>query len=64
MDNAGKVVHEEAVVDLLENASDYEHSLTQLTSQQNILVKKLKELGGGVNKALLAGNKRKSMCNV
>ena len=51
---------------LLENASDYEHGSTQLTlaSHQKILVEKLKERGGGVNKALLPGNKRKSTCNV
>ena len=64
LDNAGNVIEEEAVVDLPDNASDYEQGLTQLTSQQKILVKKLKELGGGVNKALLRGNKRKSTCNV
>jgi hypothetical protein len=58
LDNAGNLVDEEAVVDLLENASDYEHGLTQLTSQQKSLVDKLKELGGEVKQA---GNKRKSM---
>ena len=46
MDDAGNLVDEEAVVDLLENASDYEHGLTWLTSQQKSLVEKLKELGG------------------
>ena len=59
LDNAGNLVDEELVVDLLERASDYEHGLAQLTSQQKSLVEKLKELGGGVSKA---GNKRKSMC--
>ena len=58
LDNAGNVVDEEAVVDLLENASDYEHSLTRLASQQKTLVEKLKVLGGEGNKLL--GNKRKS----
>ena len=61
LDNAGNVVDEEAVVDLLENASDYEHGLIRLTSQQKSLVEKLKELGGKGNKLL--GVKRKSMCN-
>ena len=37
LDNAGNTV-DEAVLDLLENASDYEHGLAQLTAQQKILV--------------------------
>ena len=63
LDNAGNMVDEEAVVDLLENASDYEHCLTrlQVTSQQKTLVEKLKVLGGEGNKSL--GKKRKSTCN-
>ena len=52
MDNAGNIVDEEAVVDLLENASDYEHG-------QKILVKKLKELGGGVYKAFITRKQEK-----
>ena len=64
LDNGGNVVDEEAVLNLLENESDYEHSLTQLTSQQKILVEKLKELGGERKKTALFGNKRKSKCNV
>ena len=57
------MVDKEAVVGLLENASDYEHGLTQLqvTSQQKTLVEKLKVLGGKGNKSL--GKKRKSTCN-
>ena len=61
LDNVGNLVDEEAVVDLLENVYDYEHGLTQLTSQQKSLVEKLKELGGKVKKAVLPGNKRKSI---
>ena len=33
LDNAGNLVDEEAVVDLLENVSEYECGLTQLTLQ-------------------------------
>lgn len=62
LDNAGNLVDEECVVDLLERASNYEHGLTRLTSQQKFLVEKLKELGGEVNKVVLPGNKRKSTC--
>ena len=58
---AANPVDEEAIIDLLENASNYEHSLTRLNLQQKSLVDKLKELGGGIKKAALAGNKRKSM---
>jgi chaperonin cofactor prefoldin len=61
LDNAGNLVDEEIVVDLLDNASDYEHGLTRLTSQQKALVEKLKELGE-VNKAMLPGKKRKHTC--
>ena len=64
LDNAGNTVDEEAVLDLLENASDYEHGLAQLTAQQKILVEKLKELGGERKKTALFRNKRKSKCNV
>ena len=57
LDNAANPVDEEAVVVLLENASDYEHRLTRLNSQQKSLVEKLKELS---EKVVLAGRKRKS----
>ena len=62
LDNVGNLIDEEAIVDLLENMSDYECGLTQLTSQQKSLVEKLKELGGEVKKAVLLGNKRTSTC--
>ena len=51
LDNAGNTVDEEAVLNLLENTSDYEHSLAQLTAL--ILVEKLKELGGERKKTAL-----------
>lgn len=37
----------EAVVELLENTSDYKYGLSQLNSQQTRIVEQLKELGGG-----------------
>ncbi|GLB43834.1 putative CENP-B ARS binding protein-like protein [Lyophyllum shimeji] len=55
----GNLIDEEAVVDLLKKAADYERGLTRLTSQQKSLVEKLKELNGEVKKAVLLGNKRK-----
>ena len=60
LDNAGNTVDGEAVLDLLENTSYYEHGLAQHTAQQKILVEKLKELGGERRKTALFGNKRKS----
>jgi chaperonin cofactor prefoldin len=60
LDNEANFVDEDAVVDLLEKASDYKHGLKRLNSQQKILVEKLKELGGNIKK--VAGSKRKRMC--
>jgi hypothetical protein len=45
LDNACNLVDKEAVVDLLENVSDFECGLTWLTSQQKSVIEKLKELG-------------------
>ena len=60
LDNVANLVDEEAIIDFLENASDYdEHGLARLNSQQKSLVEKLKELGGGVKKA--TGSKRNRM---
>jgi hypothetical protein len=64
LDNAGNLVDEEAVVDLLKSASNYENGLAQLNSQQKTLIEKLMELGGKADEAVLPGNlrnKRKSM---
>jgi hypothetical protein len=61
LDNEANHVEEEALVDLLENASDYEHGLARLNSQKKTLVEKQKELGGGIKTALVVGKKRKHM---
>ena len=61
LDNAGNTVDEEAVLGLLENTSDYEHSLAQLTAQQKILVEKLKELGGERKKNSLVRKQEKKL---
>jgi chaperonin cofactor prefoldin len=60
LDNAANPVDEEVIINLLDKASDYERGLERLNSQQKSLIDKLKELGGGVKKATLPGNKRKS----
>lgn len=59
LDNEANLVDEDRVVEILENASDYERGLERLSSQQKSLAEKLKDLGGGIKK--LAGNKRKRM---
>jgi vacuolar-type H+-ATPase subunit E/Vma4 len=61
LDHAANPVDKEAIIKLLENASDYERGLTRLNSQQKALVDKLKELSGGIKKVALTGNKRKSI---
>lgn len=66
LDNAGNLVDEEAIVDLLERASDYQTGFAQLTLQQKSLVKKLKELSGDIHEAVLPPaikRKRKSKCH-
>jgi hypothetical protein len=56
LDNTADLVNEEAVVDLLETASDYERGHARLNSQQKSLVDKLTGLGGGIKRV---GNQRK-----
>jgi len=58
LDNEANHVEEEAIINALETASDYDRGLERLDSQQKTLVEKLKELGGGITRVV--GNKRKS----
>ena len=48
LDHKANLVDEEIIVDLLENASDYEHGLEWLNSQQKTLVEKIKDLAKGI----------------
>ncbi|KAG6850377.1 hypothetical protein C0991_010453 [Blastosporella zonata] len=57
LDSKGNLVSEERVVELLDEALDYERSLARLDLQQKIIVEKLKELGDRIKKAVR--NKRK-----
>ena len=57
LDNAANPVNEEAIIDLLEKASDYERGLERLNLQQRSLVDKLKELSGGIKKQHQQGTK-------
>jgi hypothetical protein len=60
LNNKANFINEDAVVDLLDKASDYEYGLECLNSQQKVLLEKLEELGRGVK--MVAGHKRKCMC--
>ena len=55
-------VDEEALVDMLENASDYECALSRLDPKQKPLFKRLIEVGGGIREVIVMGKnlKRKS----
>jgi hypothetical protein len=59
LDNETNIVDENAVIDLLKNASDYEHGLEWLEPRQKTVVDRLMELGGGVKTAI--GNNRKCL---
>ena len=62
LDQEANFVDEEALVDMLENASDYEHALSKLDPKQKPLFKRLIELGGGIKDVIIMGksSKRKS----
>jgi len=55
-------VDEKALVDMLENASDYKHALSRLDPKQKPLFERLIELGGGIRDVIVMGKnlKRKS----
>ncbi|KAG6873487.1 hypothetical protein C0992_008725 [Termitomyces sp. T32_za158] len=58
LDHDGNLVDEEGVVELLENALNYEHGLARLNSQQKGIAEKLRELGGGSKTAVNLKRKR------
>lgn len=47
LNNAGNLVDEERIVDVLDKASDYERGLEKMGLQEKAIVQKLKELTGG-----------------
>ncbi|KAF9256784.1 hypothetical protein L218DRAFT_1006987 [Marasmius fiardii PR-910] len=46
MDNGGNIVDEQRVIDILDDASDYERAKNSLNAEQKELVEKLMKLGG------------------
>ncbi|KAL4065698.1 hypothetical protein V8B97DRAFT_2069617 [Scleroderma yunnanense] len=50
LDGEGNLVDEEHIVDLLERASDYERSLTQLNLNDNCVIQKLQDLANAHSK--------------
>ncbi|KAG6894045.1 hypothetical protein C0992_007700, partial [Termitomyces sp. T32_za158] len=59
LDKEGNLIDEERVVELLDEASDYERGLEQLDSHQKTIVNKLEELVEETQKVIGPGNKRK-----
>ncbi|KAG6896196.1 hypothetical protein C0993_008691 [Termitomyces sp. T159_Od127] len=59
LDKEGNLINRERVIEVLDNAPDYERGLEQLDSHQKALVDKLKELGEEARKVVVPGNKRK-----
>jgi hypothetical protein len=64
LDNDANHVEEDALMDKLENASDFERGLSRLDSREAGLVEKLKELAGDFGQQVVdkVSNKRKSAC--
>ena len=62
LDQEANFVDEEALVDMLENASDYERAVSKLDPKQKPLLERLIELGGGIKDVIVMGksSKRKS----
>ncbi|KAJ6605485.1 hypothetical protein DFH09DRAFT_1067756 [Mycena vulgaris] len=58
LDNEANHVDEDALIDTLENASDYERGLSRLDSKQKGLIRKLKDLGGGGDTEISRKRKR------
>ncbi|KAK0484423.1 hypothetical protein IW261DRAFT_1416382 [Armillaria novae-zelandiae] len=58
LDNEANLVEEITILNLLDQASDYERGMKRLNSQQKSLVEKLKGLGSGI-KNLVSSKKRK-----
>jgi len=58
LDQEANLVDEEALIEALEKAPDYECALSKLDLKQRPLFKRLMELGGGI-KDVVTGKKRK-----
>ena len=59
LDGDGNLIDEERVVDILDNASDYEQELSRLDSQSKTIVQKLQKLAGSGGKNDGPSKKRK-----
>jgi predicted RNase H-like nuclease (RuvC/YqgF family) len=57
LDNEANTVDEQRVIDTLESSSNYERGLEHLDEAGKVIVKKLREWGGDIAKAV--GKKRK-----
>lgn len=61
LDHEANLVDEEQVLEVLENASDYERGLERLDDVQKSVVRQLREAAGDLTR--VAGQKRKRMCS-
>ena len=59
LDNEGNTIDEQRVIDILETSSNYERGVENLDEAGKVIVKKLREWGGDLAKAV--GKKRKRM---
>ena len=64
LDGEGNLVDEECVIDLLENASDYDKGFAGLCETDKIVVQRLKILAGAIQVAAPLGKKRKRMLSL
>ena len=64
LDGEGNLVDEELVIDLLEDASDYDEGFTGLCETDKNVVQRLKILAGAIQVAALLGKKRKHMLSL
>jgi len=63
LDGDGNLIDEEQVVEILDNASDYERGFDRLNPQKKVIVQRLRKLagkGGGLGKDDIPSRKRKS----
>jgi hypothetical protein len=64
LDGEGNLVDEERVIDLLENASDYDEGFAGLCETDKNVVQRLKILAGAIQVAAPLGKKRKRMLSL
>jgi hypothetical protein len=62
LDHDANLVDEQQVLEVLEDASDYEHGLARLDSKQKVIVERLCEAAGDLRRTV--GKKRKHVSSI